>query len=126
MDINLFLRFFSLFVLVGHSAFGRNPPSPSREGALGLKESISGRTPLERVLMSLSSSLTASGGGKWPNGNQFCSFNCVDAGTPTHLGCCSLLFAAGSNILFRIIKYLFYQLTYSVQVQVIDDTNQLK
>lgn len=57
------------------------------ERGLDLKGSLSGRTPLERVLMSLSGSLTASGGG---SGNQFCSVSCVDAGTH---GTCTLLFA---------------------------------
>lgn len=65
VDMNLLFDFF-LFVLVGHSAYGRNRPTSKPRRALDLKGSLSGRTPLERVLMSLSGSLTASGG---ENGN---------------------------------------------------------
>lgn len=103
MDMGLFLCFVSLFDLVGHSAFSRNPPSQSREGALGLKGSTSGMTPLERVLMSLSGSLTASGGG----GNGQMEINFVHSTAlmlaPSHPDeTPKLLFAAGSNIPFRI------------------------
>lgn len=66
---------------------GRNPPISTPTEALDLKGVLSGWTPLERVLMCLSGSLTASGGKMEIN---FVQSSCVDAGTH---GTCTLLFA---------------------------------
>lgn len=78
-----FLRFFPFRFGWAQRIWSESSEFQAERG-LDLKGSLSGRTPLERVLMSLSGSLTASGG---ENGNQFCS---VDAGTH---GTCTLLFA---------------------------------